>query len=128
MALTTHLLEQFEHNASGLSGVTRRKMFGCECFFRDGTMFGLIWKDGRIGLKFPDDATFKEASALAGADPWSPGGAAKMKSWVLVPEGFHDDDDALAQWIRRSHALTSAKPVKEKPAKKKPAKKKPAKK
>jgi TfoX/Sxy family transcriptional regulator of competence genes len=102
-AFLDHLLDLFEAGAEGLASVTRRKMFGCEAFFRMGTIFGLIWKEGRIGLKFPDDATFNEAMALAGSAPWK-AGTKVMSRWVLVPESFHDDEAALADWIRRSHA------------------------
>jgi TfoX/Sxy family transcriptional regulator of competence genes len=121
MSLNDHLLEQFENNVRGLAGVTRKKMFGCEAFFRDGTIFGLIWKEGRIGLKFPGTA-YDVASQLKGSDPWSPGGEMTMKRWVLLPESLHDDDDGLKTWIRRAHEEAPAKAA---PAKKKasPAKK-----
>ena len=84
----------------GLRGVTDFKMFGCRCLRADGTIFALVWKDGRIALKLP-----VSASALLGepgARPWTIG-AKKMGAWVLVPESFHDDADALASWSRRAH-------------------------
>lgn len=110
-----HLLELFEEHSAGLRGVTRLKMFGCEAFFHQGRIFGMIWKTGRIGLKFPEDASFDEAMALPGSAPWKPGAVA-MSRWVLMPEAFYDDTETLAQWIARAHAQVQAKAAK--PAKK----------
>ena len=47
--------------AVGLKKVAWRRMFGCDAVFADGTIFGLIWKEGRIGLKLPDAAEFEDA-------------------------------------------------------------------
>ena len=60
-----------------------------------------MWKEGRIALKLPRSAG--ELLLSPGARPWSIG-AKKMGAWVLVPESFHDDADALASWARRAHA------------------------
>jgi hypothetical protein len=35
-----------------------------------------------------------------------------MGSWVLVPESFHDDSDALDSWIRKAHSQALPKDVK----------------
>jgi TfoX/Sxy family transcriptional regulator of competence genes len=102
------LLKLFEEQSASLPSVSRRKMFGCEAFFKDGSIFGLIWKTGRIGLKFPDEASFQEAMSLPGAGPWKAGPMA-MSHWVLVPETFHADVKALRRWIARAHAQASPK-------------------
>jgi hypothetical protein len=39
-----------------------------------------------------------------------------VSHWLLVPESFHDDDEALATWAREAHA--TAFPTEKKPAKK----------
>jgi len=93
--------------AEGLPGVTSRRMFGCHALFADGTIFGLVWKTGRLGLKMPNDAVFQELMALPGADPWT-AGKKTMSQWVLVPAGFHDDPALLKQWVRRAHGLAAA--------------------
>lgn len=119
------LLTQFQKLSDGLTGVTQKRMFGCDCFFKDKMIFGLVWKHGRIGLKFPNDADYDEAMALKGAGPWKAGPMA-MSRWVLLPETFHADDGTLKKWIVRSHAQAGSaagksqkKPVakKSKPAK-----------
>jgi TfoX/Sxy family transcriptional regulator of competence genes len=108
------LLERLELAASGLPGVEKKRLFGCDAVFRDGRIFGLVWKEGRIGLKFPDQARFESRHAERGVDLWSPMGKKGMSGWLLVPESFHDDEDLLREWTKESHAL-AAEPI---PAKK----------
>ena len=50
-----------------LAGVTERQMFGCDAFFADGVIFGLIWKKGRIGLKLPDVSLYDQLLELGDA-------------------------------------------------------------
>jgi TfoX/Sxy family transcriptional regulator of competence genes len=102
--LNSHLLSLVEDASRGLPGVAMRKMFGCEAMFANGKIYSLIWKTGRIGVKIPDTAQFDELMAQDGAEPWSPGGPKmKMSHWVLVPESFHDDSEALKTWVARAH-------------------------
>jgi TfoX/Sxy family transcriptional regulator of competence genes len=119
----------FEAGVDGLPGVDQKRMFGCDGFFREGTIFGLIWKEGRIGLKLPEPQAFEEAMALPGSIPWTAGNMT-MSQWVLVPESFHQDKATLFGWIRRAHTLaaTAPKPAKKAAAKKVAAKKTAAKK
>jgi TfoX/Sxy family transcriptional regulator of competence genes len=114
-ALNAHLVSLFESHVEGLQGVSRRKMFGCESFFRDGSIFGLIWKADRIGLKLKEPQSFEALLGLPGAEVWKAGTMA-MSHWVLVPESFHDDEEALQDWIRRAHQETDAKVAKKEKA------------
>ena len=133
--LHPHLLELLEASTSTLPDVSRRTMFGCEALFAHQAIFALVWKTGRIGLKLTDPVLFDELHGLPGAERWSPGGKMTMSHWLLVPESFHDDTEALKRWAQQAHALamkggTSAptkKPTKKAPAPstKKAAKKKP---
>jgi len=109
--LKAYLLELLEGAAAPLPGVQRKRMFGCEALFAEGTIFALIWKEDRIGLKFPDPAVAAEAMALPGSAPWRAGDKV-MGNWVLVPEAFHDDPAQLATWVRRAHAMALAAPPK----------------
>jgi TfoX/Sxy family transcriptional regulator of competence genes len=117
------LRERLEEATAGLSGVTFKRMFGCEACFRDGTMFGLVWKDGRIGLKLPDPASHAKLSAIAGVEPWSPRGKGVMGAWLLVPPAWNEDDDALKPWARIAHAQATGEGKKKAATKKAPAKK-----
>src|SRR5687768_10499929 len=97
--LNSHLLSLVEESSKGLPGVGMRKMFGCEALFANGSIYSLIWKTGRIGVKIPDAAQFQELMAIDGSEPWSPGSNMTMSHWVLVPESFHDDAEALKTWV-----------------------------
>ena len=113
-SLVDHLLSLLLDHTSGLEGVGRKKMFGCEAFFRDGAIFALVWKEGRIAVKLTDAALNSELAALDGTAPWSPG-ATKMGNWLLVPESFHDDDEVLETWVRRAWACAALAPPKKSP-------------
>lgn len=45
--------------AAGLSKVTTKKMFGCHALFANDSVFGLVWKEGRIGVRLPDETAFE---------------------------------------------------------------------
>jgi len=130
--LNDHLRELLDEASRELPGVTWKRMFGCDAAFVNGSIYALVWKDGRIGLKFPTREKFDALMSVKGSDPWTPGGMNPMSKWILVPEAFHDDHDALSTWVHQAHADVAAeekKPAKKKtPAKKKApaAKKKPA--
>lgn len=102
-----HLNELIEDGTRGLKNISKRRMFGCDAYFVGDTIFALIWKTGRIGLKLTDAAAYDELMAIDGAEPWCVGAGKKMSSWVLVPEDFHDDTDALTAWARRSYQQQS---------------------
>ncbi len=128
-SITAHLSALAGELAEGLPGVSRRRMFGCDAFFHDGSIFGLIWKTGRIGLKLTDEDDHKTLMAMKGSAPWAIGGKT-MGAWVLVPESFHDDPETLSAWVRRAHAQAAPLPngpkVKARVAKKAAAKARPA--
>lgn len=95
-------------------------MFGCPGLWADGNIFALVWREGRIALKLPLSAG--ELRQMPGARDWTIGARKKMGAWVLVPEGFHDDADALARWARRAHQEVLAAAAEVEPARRKPAK------
>lgn len=125
-SLNAFLLESLETAARGLRLVTRKKLFGCEALFADGTMFALVWKTGRIALKLRDEGARRELTALPGTEPWSPSGGKTMGGWLLVPESFHDEDDDLRLWVHRAHAqaLDAAGSPEKAPRRASPVKKK----
>lgn len=111
MPILDDLEALFDDAADDLPAVAKRRMFGCQAWFADGAIFGLIWKEGRIGVRLPDEGVFAELMGMAGADPWRAGDRA-MAHWVLVPEEFHDDEDALRRWVERAHGIALAAPPK----------------
>jgi TfoX/Sxy family transcriptional regulator of competence genes len=95
--------------AEGLGGVTKKRMFGCDGLFANGNVFGLIWKEGRIGVRLPNEIAYAEAMKMPGASPWK-AGTMTMSHWVLVPEAMHRDPNRLGAWVRRAHALAFSAP------------------
>ena len=117
-----HLMEMVDHAAQGLTAVSHRKMFGCDAWFSRGQIFSLIWKTGRVAVRLPDGGVFDEAMGLEGAEVWSVGAKMKpMSHWVLLPEGYNDDEEEVAVWVKRAHGLAKTAPMK--PASKKKARK-----
>lgn len=109
MAADTSALKSLLDAATArLSGVVPKRLFGCDGYFTDGNIFALVWKEGRIGIKLPDEKAEAELRGIAGAGPWRPGGKMSMSHWVLVPPRFHDEPAALAAWTRKAHALAVA--------------------
>ena len=103
--MRTLLLELRSHLddlTAGLPQVSVRRMFGCDTFLAGGAIFAMVWREGRIGLRLPDEL-LPELRALPGADPWRHRDMV-VRQWVLVPESFHDDTDGLAPWVRKAHA------------------------
>jgi TfoX/Sxy family transcriptional regulator of competence genes len=113
MPITEDLSILFEESSTLLLSVTKRRIFGCDAFFANANIFGLIWKTGRLGVRLPDDKLFTELMAQTGSDPWSvytkPGGK-PMAHWVLVPESMHDDSEEVEQWIAAAHRLALSQP------------------
>jgi TfoX/Sxy family transcriptional regulator of competence genes len=95
--------------AAGLMGVTKKRMFGCDGLFANGNVFGLVWKEGRIGVRLPNEIAYAEAMKMPGSSPWQ-AGTMTMSHWVLVPEVFHADASRLGAWVRRAHALAYSAP------------------
>src|ERR1700733_2478753 len=78
------LLIVLETAAKGLTGVTNKRMFGCDGLFANGNIFGLVWKHGRIGVRLPNEIAYAEAMKMPGSSPWI-AGTMTMSHWVLVP-------------------------------------------
>jgi TfoX/Sxy family transcriptional regulator of competence genes len=118
------LKERLESAIGTLPGVTGKRLFGCDGFFRDDVIFAMVWKEGRIALKFRDAESLATLQKTKGADAWSPGGKMVVQSWILVPEAWNEDEDALRPWVVRAHAESKQAPAKKKAAPKKKSAKK----
>lgn len=105
--LLLELRSRLDDATGGLPGVSVQRMFGCDAFLARGAIFAMVWRDGRIGLRLPDDL-LPELRALPGADPWRHRDMV-VRQWVLVPESFHDDPEGLSPWVRKAHAAALAR-------------------
>ena len=110
MTFTDELSELVAETVSRLPGISKKRMFGCDAFFRSGQIFALIWKTGRIGVRLSDVLIHDALMASPGAEPWQvydKPSAKPMKHWVLVPEAFHDDTLELASWLGQAYTLAA---------------------
>ncbi len=96
------LQEALDAASDGLSKVTGKKMFGCHALWAKDAVFGLVWKEGRIGVRLPDEASYEKLMALKGAEPWK-AGKMTMSHWVLVPVSMHKEKAKLAKWVETAH-------------------------
>ncbi len=89
-----------------------RKMFGGHGFFApNGGMFAAIVTVDAIILKLQKGPARDDLIALGGA-PWVYSGKAKsmtMQEWIVIPDGFYDDQELFATWTKRAHRLAPAK-------------------
>src|SRR5438067_1477230 len=98
-----------EELSDDLPMVAQRRMFGCDGFFADQTIYALIWKTGRIGLKLPNEELFEQLMSMEGADPWTAGDRT-ISQWVLVPPDLVEDRRSLREWIDRAYNLARQQP------------------
>ena len=92
-------------------------MFGCHALFANDAVFGLVWKEGRIGVRLPDGESYEKLNGMSGAAPWK-AGAMTMSHWVLVPPSMHKDSAKLKTWVSIAHKQALSTPKKAAPKKK----------
>jgi TfoX/Sxy family transcriptional regulator of competence genes len=115
--LIAHLQELVQEAVAPLAGVTRRRVLRSDGWFVRGSLFTLVNRDARIVVRLDDLAAQDEAHALAGAAGWAIGKKKPMRAWVLLPETFHDDPEAIAGWVKRAWELAPKKVAKKTPSK-----------
>jgi len=103
MDVRVKLFQDLSRAAVGLSGVTHKKMFGCDALFANDLIFSMVWKEGRIGVKLVDGEAYAEAMTLPDAAPWR-AGTKTMANWVLLPAIVANDPRRLGEWVQRAHA------------------------
>ncbi len=107
----TRLKATFDGAMAGLKGVEPKKLFGCDGYFVNGNIFGLVWKEGRLGVRLTDEAKQAEVLAMEGASPWK-AGPMVMRHWVLMPPDWHKKPAVLKQWSRVAYELALERPEK----------------
>ncbi len=94
-----------------LPEVTSRKMFGCQALFAAGSIYALIWRQDRIGLKIPDKEQYAELMALPGVEAQFTGHDRNpMSHWVLLPASFYKNHELLDLWSQRAHSYALLAP------------------
>ncbi len=107
----TRLKATFDGAMAGLKDVEPKKLFGCDGYFVNGNIFGLVWKEGRLGLRLTDPAKQAEVLGLPGAGPWK-AGPMIMRHWVLLPPDWHKKPALLKQWSQLAFELALERPEK----------------
>lgn len=116
--LNAHLKELISELSAELPEVSEKRMFGSDAFFAHETIFCIVW-DGRVVLKFRDEAKFAQARALEGADNFDPMQRGDtMTSWTVMPELLVDSPDELRPWVEFAHRDAMTAPPKKKAVKK----------
>ena len=103
MALQAEFVDWFEELFSVVPDTNIKKMFGGIGAFRQGVMYALALKDGRISLK-ADEETIAEFKA-EGCEEWSherkDGKRVYMGYWY-IPERLTDDPDEMSTWAMKA--------------------------
>lgn len=105
------LVERIEAAVTSLP-VTKRKMFGSECWFvaDNALMFAGTWGDGLV-IRLGQEDVEREVAAGTG-DRFDPMGDRPMKEYALIPaDGLVEDSD-LQAWIQRGFDFTAPLPPK----------------
>lgn len=98
------LRKSIQEASEDFQDITERRMFGCDAFFTAGQIYGLIWKEGRIGLRLPDPNLFAEAMSLEGSITWVAGNRT-MSKWVLLPECIEKQNAEFRKWVKQAYLL-----------------------
>ena len=91
-----------ESEMVGLNGVSWKRMFGCDAAFRYGSIFAMVWKQGRLALKFPTAEEFDILISHPGSNRRTPGGRT-TKHWVLLPDAVVKNREELRDWVQIAH-------------------------
>jgi DNA transformation protein and related proteins len=119
--------DRFDDLFAPFGKVKLRRMFGAEGLFRDGLMFGIVYRE-RIYLKTSEDS--RQAFITEGASPLYyefKNAEGVLTSYYELPDRLYDDPDELTEWARAAFAVArnkSAAKKKNKAVKSKAIKKK----
>jgi len=97
------------HDATAsLPNITWKRMFGSDAVFCEDTIFGLVWKGGRIGLKFSETSLFEEKNNFVGSSPWIVRGKKGLQHWVLIPPTIAENETHLQEWVTEAFEISRA--------------------
>jgi hypothetical protein len=95
------LAARFDAVLPVVSGVERRKMFGCPAAFVNGNLFAGLHED-RLMVRLPALAKDRPCVLLGRT----------MKDYALFPDALDMPDGDLARWVAEAYAFTRALPAK----------------
>jgi DNA transformation protein and related proteins len=119
--------DRFDDLFAPFGRIVVRRMFGAEGLFRDGLMFGIVYRE-RIYFKTSEES--RQAFIAEGASPLYfefKNAEGVLTSYYELPDRLYDDPDELAEWARTAFAVARNKvAAKRKTGSKRKAKKKPS--
>lgn len=119
--------DRFDDLFAPFGNVKLRRMFGAEGLFRDGLMFGIVYRE-RIYFKTSEES--RQAFIAEGANPLYykfKNAEGVLTSYYELPDRLYDDPDELTGWARTAFAVARNKSAaKKKTGSGRKAKKKPS--
>jgi DNA transformation protein and related proteins len=119
--------DRFDDLFAPFGKIVVRRMFGAEGLFRDGLMFGIVYRE-RIYFKTNEDS--RQAFIVEGASPLYyefKSAEGVLTSYYELPDRLYDDPDELTEWARAAFAVARNKSAaKRKTGSGRKAKKKPS--
>ena len=104
------LIELFFQVMEGISGIEKRQMFGCSCYFFDGKLFtGLHEETWILRLNEQDRIEMFTKHDTTSFEPMK---GRIMKEYILLPKEVLKTPEALVSWIQRSLAYVGSLPEK----------------
>jgi DNA transformation protein len=119
--------DRFDDLFAPFGKIVVRRMFGAEGLFRDGLMFGIVYRE-RIYFKTNEESS--QAFIAEGAGPLYyefKNAEGVLTSYYELPDRLYDDPEELTEWARAAFAVArnkSAAKKKNKAVKSKAIKKK----
>jgi DNA transformation protein len=101
--------DRFDDLFAPFGKVAVRRMFGAEGLFRDGLMFGIVYRE-RIYFKTSEDS--RQAFITEGASPLYyefKNAEGVLTSYYELPDRLYDDPDELTEWARTAFAVARNK-------------------
>ena len=92
---------------------TKRKMFGCPCFFVNGNMYSGVFED-TIFLRFSISEQKELKKHFDGINQFEPIKGRKMKEYITISENIWQNIDTVKELLTKSYSYVSSLPVKEK--------------
>ena len=106
--------DRFDDLFAPFGKVKLRRMFGAEGLFRDGLMFGIVYRE-RIYFKTNEDS--RQAFIAEGASPLYyefKNAEGVLTSYYELPDRLYDDPDELTEWARTAFAVARKSAAKKK--------------
>jgi DNA transformation protein len=103
--------DRFDDLFAPFGKIVVRRMFGAEGLFRDGLMFGIVYRE-RIYFKTGEES--RQAFIAEGASPLYyefKNAEGVLTSYYELPDRLYDDPDELTEWARTAFAVARNKSV-----------------